>query len=125
MKNITLLFCLCASWLLTACSDSNTAIVQSAVKEKLNDPDSAQFRLITKAKDDQVGGIYCGEVNAKNAMGGYVGYRAFVVIDGKTLSIADRSMPMDEIKAAMKTKPLSGDFKDPVYLWDFCLVDRS
>jgi len=44
------------------------AAVRDAVRESLKDPDSAMFR-------NQVDG--CGEVNAKNSFGGYVGYRRF------------------------------------------------
>lgn len=61
---------------------------------QLSDPDSATFR------NEKVVGpwrlensIYCGEVNAKNRMGGYVGYRWF---DGS----AESSMIEDD---AMKT----------------------
>jgi len=41
------------------------------------DPDSANFRnlLVTV---DKSGRTLCGEVNAKNRMGGYVGYRRFI-----------------------------------------------
>lgn len=55
---------------------------QEAVRAKLNDPASAQFRNVTQT----VGGPFCGEVNAKNRMGGYVGFRwfdAFPMNDGK------------------------------------------
>ncbi len=59
------------------------------VANRLKDPDSAQFRSLKSISSDQV----CGQVNAKNALGGYVGYRWFwikgpddqkpaVVIDG-------------------------------------------
>lgn len=57
---------------------------RDVVKAKLNDPDSAKFRnerlvgpLTLK------GGLLCGEVNAKNAMGGYVGYRKFAASAGQ------------------------------------------
>jgi len=66
---------------LSACSDSN---VKSEVKSVLIDPSSAEFRSITSFKN----GNYCGEVNSKNRMGGYVGYKAFSKVDGK-LEIED------------------------------------
>ena len=44
-------------------------LVRSYVVEHLKDPDSAQFR-------NQYG--LCGEVNAKNAYGGYTGYMRFM-----------------------------------------------
>lgn len=63
-------------------------LVRSWVVAHLKDPESAQFR-------NQYG--LCGEVNAKNAMGGYVGYRRFIAVredlvvvdDGLTSSPAD------------------------------------
>lgn len=48
------------------------------VRKMLNDPDSAQWRRLS-ASD----GMVCGQVNAKNAFGGYVGYRSFMVKDGE------------------------------------------
>lgn len=46
----------------------------------LNDPDSAKFRSETLSSPWSVkGSVLCGEVNAKNRMGGYIGYRAFYV----------------------------------------------
>lgn len=63
-------------------------LVRSWVVAGLKDPDSAKFR-------DQYG--VCGEVNAKNALGGYVGYRRFIAVredlvvvdDGLTTSPSD------------------------------------
>ncbi|HEX7385825.1 MAG TPA: hypothetical protein VF285_00935 [Castellaniella sp.] len=63
-------------------------LVRSWVVAGLKDPDSAKFR-------NQYG--VCGEVNAKNALGGYVGYRRFIAVredlvvvdDGLTTSPAD------------------------------------
>lgn len=121
MKKIGIAFFLLLSLSLTACKNQAYEKVQSAVREKLNDPESAQFRLITPSKVDPSGDTFCGEVNAKNAMGGYVGYRAFVVMDGKVLAMAGRSMSFEDVEAALKTKPLSGDATDPLFIWGFCL----
>lgn len=53
-----------------------------AVKRSLRDPDSAKFRNVRK-----LGSGVCGEVNAKNAYGGMVGYEKFFVhlsyVDGE------------------------------------------
>lgn len=46
--------------------------MQNAVLAELTDPGSAEFRNVRKST---IG--YCGEVNAKNRMGGYVGFKAF------------------------------------------------
>ncbi|EPD35472.1 hypothetical protein EZI45_19130 [Delftia tsuruhatensis] len=50
------------------------------VLAELKDPDSAQFRnerLVRKAGFTLEGTILCGEVNAKNEMGGFAGYKPF------------------------------------------------
>lgn len=45
---------------------------------ELSDPDSALFRDERYIGNWTVsGGLLCGEVNAKNRMGGYTGYRSF------------------------------------------------
>lgn len=43
-----------------------------AISKDLKDPSSAQFRNVRV-----ISGKVCGEVNAKNAMGGYVGFQRF------------------------------------------------
>lgn len=50
---------------------------KKALAETLKDPSSAQFRNVrlTPYKD---GNVICGEVNAKNSYGGYVGFKSFV-----------------------------------------------
>lgn len=46
------------------------------MKENLKDPESARFKLGPLLHSE---GPYCGYVNAKNAMGGYVGFSKFMV----------------------------------------------
>lgn len=50
--------------------------IERAVRAFLKDPDSAQFQRV-QAFYSTGGG--CGFVNAKNALGGYVGYTHFVM----------------------------------------------
>lgn len=48
------------------------------VRNELNDPESAQFRSLRLYSEwTLTESVLCGEVNAKNRMGGYVGYRHF------------------------------------------------
>lgn len=53
-----------------------------AVKRSLKDPNSAQFRDIHVASHETKCGTaveaICGQVNARNAFGGYVGFRPFL-----------------------------------------------
>lgn len=48
---------------------------RSIVISGFADPNSAQFRNEALSKE----GFYCGEVNAKNKMGGYVGFKRVLV----------------------------------------------
>lgn len=63
---------------LLGCSGEST--VKNEVKAQLIDPDSAKFRNIHIFKN----GNYCGEVNAKNSMGGYSGFVVFYKSEGRT-----------------------------------------
>ncbi|MGE6320574.1 hypothetical protein ACQKEF_09885 [Pseudomonas oryzihabitans] len=89
---MTPIACLIGALLLAACGDSDSSkieLARKAVKEKLNDPDSAQFRndRVTEAEPGvkAKGGFYvCGEVNAKNRMGGYTGFTQYVASIIKT-----------------------------------------
>jgi hypothetical protein len=56
--------------------DPNVATAKRAVLAVLKDPSSAQFEDV---KGGEVNGdpTVCGKVNAKNAMGGYVGFKRF------------------------------------------------
>ena len=87
MKKNILLALLLAS-LLAACNkaaDSSSASASPSINESmeeqakqaissvLKDPGSAQFRNIREVS----GGVLCGEVNAKNELGGYVGFKRF------------------------------------------------
>ena len=51
--------------------------VKVAVAAKMFDPGSATFQALSERASDFA---YCGEVNAKNRMGGYVGYQKFFAI---------------------------------------------
>jgi hypothetical protein len=63
--------------------------VQERVSTVLNDPDSALFRNVMHFEKSGAG---CGEVNAKNRMGGYVGYTFFVAFPDGDVRFAE-SMP--------------------------------
>ena len=52
--------------------------VVAAVKARLNDPQSAQFRQIIRVAP----AIACGHVSAKNGFGGYGQPQAFIVAGG-------------------------------------------
>lgn len=62
--------------LLTGCF-SDEEKYKDIVKNILTDPDSAQFKELRLSRRDN--DVLCGELNAKNRMGGYVGYTRIVV----------------------------------------------
>ena len=67
------------------------------MRDRLKDPDSAKFRNI-KVVDTPEGKFVCGEMNAKNSLGGYVGYKPFIggfLIDLNDLSKIKRNRSED------------------------------
>src|SRR6266536_2328260 len=82
---------------LVGCGPSESSIIssmQQKVLARLKDPDSARFRNIkyhkrqTENSEGAKQTLYgiCGEVNAKNSMGGYIGFRGFIAfqaVDGE------------------------------------------
>lgn len=71
---------------LAGCGPTNSQLEERATKEiaeHLKDPSSAQFRNVQlrniKADGLSKSGYVCGEVNAKNAFGAYVGYSRFYI----------------------------------------------
>lgn len=55
------------------------ALIEEAkmqIRANLKDPDSAQFRNVRWERKQSLV-ILCGEVNAKNSFGGYVGFKPF------------------------------------------------
>jgi hypothetical protein len=48
---------------------------RQAVMDQLIDPESAQFR---SERQDDVLKAYCGEVNSRNSLGGYVGWQHYI-----------------------------------------------
>jgi hypothetical protein len=71
-------------------SKSETALVKTLVSETTRDPESVRFRFLTGYRASNGDTIICGEANAKNAYGGYVGYTPlWVRMDGTTLKSAN------------------------------------
>lgn len=71
--------------------------LRKPVLAELSDPDSAKFR-----NEKFVGpwafahGNLCGEVNAKNRMGGYVGYKGFTVMGFPYMEGEESAMVFDD-----------------------------
>jgi hypothetical protein len=58
-------------------SAQKMAVYQSAVADTLRDPESTRFRKVRVVREADGSDALCGELNAKNAYGGYVGYAPF------------------------------------------------
>lgn len=72
---------------LPGCGQGESSITQAAadrVSQRLKDPSSAQFRNLTYHNINGFAHVVCGEVNAKNAMGGYAGFRPFIVVQKRS-----------------------------------------
>lgn len=64
--------------------------MRKPVLAQLADPESAQFRNERLFSDWSVSGsAMCGEVNAKNRMGGYTGFKTFNALPGTAVIEAD------------------------------------
>ncbi len=89
ISEIALIGCLFAVGVFTAPDDSygETADVQEllwvergkqAVRSKLKDPDSADFRNVFFHRGSDDIPVICGEVNSKNSFGGFGGFQKFI-----------------------------------------------
>lgn len=65
--------------IITGCTNP----AEDAVRGALADPESAEFREVTRCKGDAA--VWRGEVNARNRMGGFTGYKPFFY-DGVTVA---------------------------------------
>ncbi len=72
----------------------------------LKDPSSAQFRDLYTISRGMGDDIICGEINAKNSYGAYVGFRKFYVRSDGDLLISDPRSGLGSLPAATCDKPL-------------------
>lgn len=59
------------------------------IRNRLKDPASAQFRNVHKASFRHYEDSLCGEVNARNGFGGYVGFVRFIAYSDSKVSMED------------------------------------
>jgi hypothetical protein len=82
------------------------------IKSSMRDPDSVKFEKVKRytmtLKDGSKGNITCGNVNAKNAYGGYVGYKKFYVISEKTFGVSN-PIQVDEAAKPMDAQGFLAD----------------
>ncbi len=73
---------------------------KSSIKQRLKDPDSAKFRGMFFANN--VAPVACGEVNSKNSLGGYTGYKRFVTGNQLDLTFVETDMGAGEFDKVWK-----------------------
>ena len=76
--------------------------MERLVRARLKDPDSARFQNIRNVGRGEI----CGEVNAKNAFGGYVGFQHFW--------LKDADAPQPTLVIDSPSSRLAGIICDPV-----------
>jgi hypothetical protein len=99
---------------LDARREETRRVVREMVSATLKDPDSARFR-------NQQG--ICGEANAKNSFGGYVGFQRFIMLRaGSALFETEDSKERELFQLLWQTlcerKGLKKEFEGTEYLWD-------
>jgi len=67
---------------------------KDGIKQRLKDPDSANFKNVFFSTFEGKP-IACGQVNSKNAFGGYGGYQRFIAA-GKVIGILQEEMEPSE-----------------------------
>lgn len=66
---------------------------KGAIKQKLKDPDSAEFQRVKFfAQREKLPPLVCGEVNAKNSFGGRAGFQRFISAGSSDLSYLETEM---------------------------------
>jgi hypothetical protein len=74
MKIINILIVCFFGVFASACGNPNIELAKKAIERDLLDPASVQYRDVKEFSE----GVVCGEINAKNGLGGYVGYKTFI-----------------------------------------------
>jgi hypothetical protein len=87
--NIKITLALLLSIALAGCESSSIVEAKKHIESELKDPSSAQYRQVREFS----GSLVCGEYNAKNSMGGYVGFKSFIFVSatGNYISEANAS----------------------------------
>jgi hypothetical protein len=96
LKGSYLIALVATALFLTACDNAAVAVISrahEAATQTLVDPESARFR---NDYVDAAGGV-CGEVNAKNRMGGYVGFTPYIWNSQHGVSVLPTASPYGSV----------------------------
>lgn len=93
------------AWYRIDASAEQVSIAKEKAANSLKDPASAQFRNLFAISrgtgDDKV----CGEINAKNSYGGYVGFRMFYVSSDGDVLIESNEVGIGALPRLVCDKP--------------------
>lgn len=91
--------------LMAGCQPSVSEIekAKEAVADKLRDPGSAQFRNVKEGDLTSNLNPVCGEVNGKNAFGGYTGYQRFITNNEGRIIYLETQWPAEQFETMWVT----------------------
>ncbi|MFH1798004.1 MAG: hypothetical protein ABH844_01485 [Candidatus Omnitrophota bacterium] len=92
LVSVVTLFCLLMFFSYAHAESIQAAEAKMKVKSLLRDPNSAEFQNIRTVVNSKAEESVCGEVNARNAFGGYTGFRKFNASRGE-VNIVDIENP--------------------------------
>lgn len=95
MKKVILCaLCVMVSFPALSASDSISS-AENYIKQKMKDPDSTKFQNVRSINNSQGASYICGEANAKNSYGGYVGFKPFAYKEGRVVLDGSYDKPED------------------------------
>jgi hypothetical protein len=104
---------------LAACGNgASNAEQRVQITYDLKDPETVQFRNERRGKGDTL----CGEINAKNSIGEYIGFKRYILVESSTRYLQDAEPPttqsaenikailgaLNAVQAEHRNKNLSG-----------------
>ena len=90
-----------------AVAATQIASAKAIIAHSVKDPGSLQYRSVKSAAS----GV-CGEYNAKNAMGGYVGFKHFMFMPSQNAVFVFPEDDGPELLLRMESAPVELDLKD-------------
>lgn len=104
MKHLILAALVFVSFSAKAGEAEEIEAAKQSIVASMKDPESAQFRNLVVI-EKQGKRVVCGEVNAKNAFGGYVGFRQFYSVPEVGLSRVKQNDPIMDRMVDIACRP--------------------
>ncbi|AXA92510.1 hypothetical protein DPH57_15960 [Massilia sp. YMA4] len=87
---------------LTGCDDPEVSRAKDALQANLKDPGSVQYEGVKTYSEH----VVCGKYNAKNELGGYVGFKQFITMNGSLVTGDDHANFMILCNDGVKKAPV-------------------